>query len=200
MNFKIKIKKRLYKFLDNYSNEKKLIRLQNLIDGFKYLGNGFRIGDNYSILNQQYIEIGNNFLALERFRMEAWDNYSGENFDPVIKIGDNVIFNNDIHIGCINKIIIGNNCLFASRIFITDHEHGNTTKEMLSIPPSERKLISKGPVIIGDNVWVGEGVAILPNVTIGRNCIIGTNSVVTKSIPENSVAAGIPAKVIKKIV
>jgi acetyltransferase-like isoleucine patch superfamily enzyme len=71
---------------------------------------------------------------------------------------------------------------------------------MLSIPPSERKLISKGPVIIGDNVWVGEGVAILPNVTIGRNCIIGTNSVVTKSIPENSVAAGIPAKVIKKIV
>ncbi len=194
------IKNKIYNFLDSYFRQKEINQIESLKRDFKSIGNGFRIGKDYSILNQQYIEIGNNFLALDRFRMEAWEKYSGEIFNPLIKIGDNVIFNNDIHIGCINNVIIGNNCLFASRIFITDHEHGTTTKDMLSIPPSERKLISKGPVVIGDNVWVGEGVAILPNVTIGKNCIVGTNSVVTKSIPENSVAAGIPAIVIKKMV
>ena len=54
-------------------------------------------------------------------------------------------------------------------------------------------------MIIEDNVWIGEGVAIMPNVTIGANSIIGANSVVTKDIPKNSVVAGNPARVIKNI-
>ena len=58
-------------------------------------------------------------------------------------------------------------------------------------------MVSKGPVIIEDNVWIGEGVCVLPNVTIGRNSIVGANSVVTKSFSENSVIAGNPAKLIK---
>ena len=61
----------------------------------------------------------------------------------------------------------------------------------------KRKLISKGPVIISDNVWVGEGVVILPDVSIGKNAIIGANTVVTKDVPDNAVVAGNPAKLIK---
>ena len=61
----------------------------------------------------------------------------------------------------------------------------------------ERSLSSKS-VIIKDNVWLGEHVSVLPGVTIGENSIIGANSVVTKSIPANSIAVGIPAKVIKQ--
>ena len=56
-----------------------------------------------------------------------------------------------------------------------------------------------GGIFIGNNVWIGANCCILPNVHIGDNCVIGAGSVVTKDIPSNSVAAGNPAKVIKKI-
>lgn len=61
----------------------------------------------------------------------------------------------------------------------------------------ERPIISKGSVVIGNNVWIGDKVTILPNVTIGDGVVIAANSVVTKNIPTCSVVAGIPAKIIK---
>ena len=60
-------------------------------------------------------------------------------------------------------------------------------------------MTSKGPVIIGDNVWIGDKATILGGVTIGESVIIAANSVVTKDVPPYSVVAGIPAKVIKKM-
>ena len=74
-----------------------------------------------------------------------------------------------------------------------------TSKERIAIIPNKRNLISKGPVKIENNVWIGEGACILPNVTIGANSIVGANSVVTKSFPTNSIIGGVPAKLIKEI-
>jgi acetyltransferase-like isoleucine patch superfamily enzyme len=173
--------------------------MENLKKQFKRVGSGFGLGKDYSVLNPQYMEFGDGFWASHRFRIEAISTYEDVTFNPAITIGNNVVFNTDIHIGCIEKVEIGNNCLFASRIYITDHDHGDTTSTALSLPPAKRKLSSKGPVIIKDNVWVGEGVAILSGVTIGENAIIATNSVVTKDVPANSVVGGIPAKIIKEI-
>lgn len=102
-------------------------------------------------------------------------------------------------ISAINKIIIGNNVLVGSRVHISDHSHGNITKDDLNTIPVKRLLFSKGPIVIGNNVWIGSGVAIMPNVTIGDNCIIGAKAVVTKSFETNSVIAGCPAKLIKKL-
>lgn len=62
--------------------------------------------------------------------------------------------------------------------------------------PHYRKLYSK-PVVIEDNVWLGEFVSVLPGVTIGKGTIVGANSVVSKSLPPNVIAVGIPAKPIK---
>lgn len=166
---------------------------------FGSTGTYFKLGKDYSVLNPQYISIGENFWASHRFRIEAIDEYENQMFHPEIKIGKNVNFNTDIHIGCINKIEIGDNCLFASRIYITDHDHGTTDYDRIKIPPAKRELFSKGPVVIKNNVWVGEGVAILAGVTIGENSIIATNSVVTKDVPENCVVGGIPAQIIKKM-
>jgi acetyltransferase-like isoleucine patch superfamily enzyme len=164
---------------------------------FKRLGAGYTLPLPNIIHNPQYIEIGENFKSLVNLRIEAWDKYLDQEFRPEILIGNNVCMNTDVHIGAINKIQIGNNVLIASKVYITDHSHGMTDSESLKTIPLHRKLVSKGPVFIEDNVWIGEGVCILPNVTIGRNAIIGANSVVTKNVPANAIAAGVPAQIIK---
>lgn len=147
----------------------------------------------------KYIEIGDNFALYSRSRLEAYSKHLNTNYDPKLIIGNNVRIGSDCHIGCVNKIIIGNNVLIANKVFISDHSHGDTNVESLILPPNSRKVISKGPIVIEDNVWIGESVAIMPNIIIGKNSIIGANAVVTKDVPENCVVGGNPAKVIKKL-
>jgi acetyltransferase-like isoleucine patch superfamily enzyme len=151
------------------------------------------------IIGAKYISIGGGFSALNRFRIEAWDKFEGETFNPSIEIGNNVHFNFNCHRGAINKIVIMDNVLVGSNVLITDHSHGDSSYESLRIVPSKRKLVSKGAVVIEENVWIGENVSVLPNVTLGKNCIIGANSVVTKDVPAFSIVAGNPAKVIKLV-
>ncbi|MBK0371270.1 LbetaH domain-containing protein [Flavobacterium agrisoli] len=147
----------------------------------------------------KYITIGENFNCGLRLRLEAYDMHLGYFFSPKIIIGNNVSINHDCHIGAINEIEIGDGVLIASKVFITDHYHGEISSDAINIPPSERKLYCKGKVKIENNVWIGEGVAILPNVTIGENSIIGANSVITKDIPKNSVIGGNPARIIRTL-
>lgn len=144
-----------------------------------------------------HMTIGDNLYVFPRLRIEAFEKHLGAKFSPSIIIGNNVSINYDCHIACINKIQIGNHVVIASRVFITDHYHGEASKQALATPPDERILVSKGPVIIEDNVLIGEGVAILPNVRIGRNAIIGANTVVTRDVKENTVVAGVPGRAIK---
>lgn len=162
-------------------------------------GKSFCVRKNFRIHNGRYINIGDNFLAMNGCRIEAWDEYKGDKFEPYIEIGDNVSMNFECHIGAINKIVIGNNVLFGSRVFITDHNHGLGTKEELKQAPNDRRLYSKGPVIVEDNVWIGEGAVILPNVRIGEGSIIGANAVVTKNVEPYSKVVGNPAKVISNV-
>jgi len=69
----------------------------------------------------------------------------------------------------------------------------------IGIIPAFRPMISKGPTIIGDRVWIGDKATILPGVTIGESCIVAANTVVTKDIPPFSLVAGNPARIIKQI-
>lgn len=164
---------------------------------FKESGNSIHIQSPCYLIGGQYISIGENFCALERSRLECWDSYQNERFNPILKIGNRVGLGYNVHIGCINKILIGDNVLFGSNIFVTDHNHGCSDNKDIDLAPLDRNLFSKGPVIIEDNVWIGDNVSILPNVKIGKNAVIGANSVVTKDVPAYSVAGGIPAKVIR---
>lgn len=168
-------------------------------NSFKKVGQNFFVEFPMYVLGGNNITIGNNFICGQRLRIDTFDEFLGEKFIPKIVIGNFVSIQKDCHIGAINQVIIGNNVLIASKVYIADHSHGKIESDDLEIPPAQRKLYCKGSVIIEDNVWLGEGVVVLPGVTIGKNAIIGANAVVTKSIPKNAVAAGNPARVIRLI-
>lgn len=117
-----------------------------------------------------------------------------------LSFGKNVQVNDYVHIVGMNSIIIGDNVLMASHVFISDNSHGSYKCNFLDsdprIPPTEREFIT-APVKIGNNVWIGEGVCIMPGVSIGDGCVIGAHSVVSRSIPSYTIAVGTPARVIK---
>lgn len=147
------------------------------------------------ITNPQFVSVGKENIFLRNTVISATPALFGK--DPVIEIGDGCRFGERNHITAVNRITIGSHLLTGSYVLISDNAHGSSSTDMLNIPPLERPLVSKGEVHIGDNVWIGDKACILAGVQIGNNVIIGANSVVTKDVPDNCVAAGIPAKVIK---
>lgn len=186
-------------YLKFRTNIKNIYITKSIISKFKEVGNDIHFEYPISTIGLSCISIGNNFTARKNIKLRAFKEFQDQKFEPEIVFGNNVSIESDCHIGCINKIIIGNNVLIASNVYISDHMHGLPDYSDIEIAPLKRQLSSKGPVIIGDNVWIGEKVIVLPGVTIGKNSIIGANAVVTKDIPEYSIAVGIPAKVIKTI-
>lgn len=153
----------------------------------------------FDIRNRRHIYIGEKFVSGFGCRIEAFPVNSSNKH--CIHIGNNVQINDYVHITACENVKIGNNVLLASKIFISDLNHGNYSigdeHDNPNSIPINRKLFSN-PVIIEDNVWIGESVSVLGGVTIGYGSIIGCNSVVTKNIPPNSIAVGNPAMAIKK--
>lgn len=149
------------------------------------------------IRGKKFIKVSKGFTTGVGCRMEAYPEHN----QATMFFGENFQMNDYVHITAIEKVQIGNNVLFASKIYVSDCSHGSYSgDENDSDPtsiPHDRKLFSK-PVIIEDNVWLGEFVSVLPGVTIGKGTIVGANSVVSKSLPPNVIAVGTPAKPIKK--
>jgi len=111
-----------------------------------------------------------------------------------IIIGDNVTINNAFSVECSSKVVIENDVLIGLNCSIIDNDGHNLAIEKRSIGNPKT-----APVHIRQNVFLGSNVSILKGVTIGKNSIIGNGSVVTKDIPENVIAAGNPAKVIRNL-
>lgn len=149
------------------------------------------------ILGNNHISLGKDCFFGKNCIISAWEKYKNQHFTPTIQIGDDCEFGEYNHITAINKIIIGNSLLTGRWVTITDNSHGNTNIDSLKIRPVERQVFSKGPVKIGNNVWIGDKATILPNVTIGDGAVIAANAVVTKDVPAYTVVAGNPAKIIR---
>lgn len=130
---------------------------------------------------------------------ECYDHGHNKQFTPHIIIGDNCSIGEYCHITAIKKITIGNGLLTGRFVYIGDNAHGGLSLEEAGIPPLNRELFSKGEIIIGNNVWIGDKVSIFGGVTIGDNVIIGAGSVVTHNVPSNCMAAGSPAKIVKQL-
>jgi acetyltransferase-like isoleucine patch superfamily enzyme len=157
------------------------------------------LGSDTNVTGHSHIHFQGRFVAMARNNIAAIAAHGGTQFAPVLMFGTNVTMENDCHIAAINRVEIHDNVLIASRVYISDHSHGGATSADLSLPPNGRPIVSKGPVVIEAEVWLGEGVCVLPGVRIGRSSIIGANAVVTGDIPPRSVAVGVPARVIRTL-
>lgn len=143
----------------------------------------------------KHVRVGNDTVFLPHLFLTAW----GKDDDSVkISIGNRCSFGAYCHLSAFRKITIGDDVLIGKWVSIVDNDHGGTNVDSLQLPPLERKLVSKGPIVIGDNVWIGDKVTILSGVTIGNNAVIAANAVVTKDVPAYGVVGGNPAKIIKK--
>lgn len=108
-----------------------------------------------------------------------------------IIIGKNVFINSGCRFQDQGGISIGDDSLIGHNVVLATLNHG--------FAPNERKNMHPAPIVIGKNVWIGANATVVPGVTIGDNAIIAAGAVVTKDVPSNTVAGGIPAKVIKNL-
>lgn len=141
---------------------------------------------NRFILKQIGVKLGNN---LKIFSITEIENPKS------ISIGDNVWISKNVSLYACNGIFIGNDVIIAKDVSLIsgDHEHFSNIKIN-----KQKMQINRLPIIIGDDVWIGEKAVILKSVNIGNGCVIGAGSIVTKNIPQFCIVAGNPAKIIKK--
>jgi lipopolysaccharide O-acetyltransferase len=151
------------------------------------------------IRGRRWISIGPAFTTGPGLRLDAFPSDSAAG--PVLTIGRDVQVNDYVHIAAVKSVTIGDRVLIASKVFISDHNHGSykgaTGQSHPAQPPASRTL-HVAPVLIDDDVWIGEFVSILPGVHIGRGSVIGAQSVVTRDVPPGCVAVGNPARVIRR--
>jgi acetyltransferase-like isoleucine patch superfamily enzyme len=167
---------------------------------FLYCHPTVRIERLGKLIGAKYISIGNGSDIQQMTYMTAWDSYNNiQKFTPEITIGEDCHIGAFNHITCVNRIVIGDGFVSGKWVTITDNSHGDISHETLSIPVGKRYIVSKGPVLIGKNVWVGDKATILPGVTIGDGVVVGADSVVTKDVPAYCVVGGNPARIIKEL-
>ncbi len=177
---------------------------------FHACGSGVIFGQGLTLRNPQRMVLGDRVAIDDYCLLDATGTGVGG-----FRIGDDVIISrnsviqaksgvvslgNKVDVGCnvvlssVNGITIGNSVLIAGNCYIGG---GRYLCDRIDIPMMEQGVYSKGPILIGDDVWLGAGATVLDGVTIGRGCIIGAGALVTRDLPDYSVAVGVPAKIIK---
>lgn len=168
--------------------------MQQLRSELKYCGKNIRIDYGAQVEHPEFITMRDDVTI----NSHAWISIvplSGEH-EPSLEIAKGTYIGRFATISCSNRIVIEEDVLISDRVFITDVYHGflDATR-----PISRQPLYSTGTVEIGSGSWIGIGVSIMPNVKIGKHCVIGANAVVTHDIPDYHVAAGVPARIIRRI-
>ncbi|MDE6017512.1 MAG: acetyltransferase [Muribaculaceae bacterium] len=156
------------------------------------------IRNPFIIRGRKMIKFGNNLTTGIGCRLEAF--VADGDSSIKLNMGDNIQFNDYVHISAIRSVEIGNDVLIASHVYISDNSHGSYKGDLNDsspdIVPIQRPYFV-APVKIGDRVWLGEGVIIMPGSEIGDGSIVGAHSIVSGIVPTNSIVAGSPARIIK---
>jgi acetyltransferase-like isoleucine patch superfamily enzyme len=139
------------------------------------------------------LELGRN--ATLRIGRWAWIGHGTKIrvHEGTVSIGAKSVLGQDCTISAYQSVAIGRECIIADRVMLIDFDHGVVDVER----PIRLQGIYKRDVRVGHNVWLGYGACVLRGVTIGDNSVVGTNAVVTRDVPADAVAAGVPARVIR---
>lgn len=113
-----------------------------------------------------------------------------------IRIGSGSFLNQGVMVAATELVEIGDHCMLANGCLVTDADHRFDDP---SRPITHQGFKAKGPTRIADNVWLGAGCVVTGGVTIGERTVVGAGSVVTQDLPGGTVAAGIPARVLREI-
>lgn len=166
-----------------------------------YAGRRISLGPGFRVNHPEFVHIGNDVEINDH----CWISVLPINSErgaislecqPSVRIGDRVYIGRFATIACMNGVEIGNDVLISDRAFIGDCNHGSVRTDL---PIKDQYLVSPGKVVIADGAWLGIGVSVLPNVRIGRSSVIGANSVVCEDVPDFHVAAGVPARIVRRI-
>jgi acetyltransferase-like isoleucine patch superfamily enzyme len=146
-------------------------------------------GNVLEALREGRLEIGKETLL----EPDVWITAPGQ---ARVRIGVGSFLNMGVMIAAERLVEIGDHCMLANGCFVTDSSHRYDDPER---PVPWQGFTTKGPTKIGDNCWLGANVVVTSGVNIGERCVIGANSVVTRDVEPFSVAAGVPARVLRKV-
>ena len=149
-----------------------------------------------TLFNEQFIHIGTGTLFGPQITLSA-GMVPGQQMvtDPVISVGDRCLFGKGSGIVGHLEIRVGHDVWTGHHVYITDQNHGYDDLDL----PISQQVMPERPVSIGDGSWLGHGSVVLPGARIGKHVVVAANSVVTGVLPDNCVAAGVPARVIKQL-
>lgn len=131
--------------------------------------------------------------------IETVYDYAGERFEPHLHIGERLCASDNVHISCVSSLILENDILIGSKVYIGDHSHGSYKTGIWRLePPANKMLGDIAPIKIGNSCWIGDNAVILAGSEICDGCVIAANTVV-KDLKVNKpcLIGGVPAKVLK---
>lgn len=172
----------------------KWVARQFIEPGFESIGTGHHIMKPWNVnTHGKHINAGKNLhIVADSDRKVSFSTWTLADHQGRITLGDNVLVCPGCRFDSASSITVGDNCMFAAGAYVTDADWHDVYDRTQAVGVTR-------PVVLGHNVWIGDGATVCKGVTIGENSVIGAGSVVASDIPANVIAVGNPAAVIKPL-
>jgi acetyltransferase-like isoleucine patch superfamily enzyme len=162
--------------------------------GLASLGSDSYVVEPYKIRSPHRIHIGDNVAIAERAFLSVVATDMGNEYDPVLRIGDGTRIASDFFVNCAERVEIGRGVGISARVFIGDSGRNYEDPTQTAV---EMAIDSPSPVLIGDGAVLGVGAIVLAGVTVGERAFVGAGAVVTRDVPPRAVVFGNPARVVR---